>query len=675
MRRVIAGLLTTLTLAGVVFAGSALVAPPAAAADPWGNDWEDGLKQLEVEYGVTRQQCDDDWLGLKYSQCSVIDRYRYYDTANGAQYGYTSSEAAESAKKFQQQAGLAPSPGQLVGGGAAAAGTTAAGMTAAQASAYWTGMFALTGAGLMGVVGNPPWTWNIDEATTDLVTTSGSAPGWADGSNVLHFAEMQWEFNVLNPDVFWGTPGQIQIEVKDLTGFLQGASSASQVQQRITSQTGGGSVTIAGLGIGGANVANYISWWNNGSVRTSAIMTVAPDSLDTLTVSLGSGLRLEWFPLGHELRPADVPEGMHGTLTTTLECTSSEGTQELVFNETFNGGFEMDVGGKECPPGHVLTGGRADWTTDQGTQNVWDYDAPDEIKNIPVEFDHCLTGADCGLGLWRVLSDGEVQSCGPLAIGCQNWWGHANKTDVYQCRAGGSVVDLGYCAHLREPGKISPVRGVDVTPDGRVIPQERIVSLEPEDFIHLIEVPVTVPDPQPGPGPGPGPGPQPPLPPPPPAPMPEPDVVQENRECWPSGWGVFNPFDWVYRPIQCALVWAFVPHRAVDTSALLDAFDGSILGFILGYFGSLGGAFDGLGQFSQQCGVIASTELTHLGGGDLEITTCSPIVEAIRPWMHIALSVLTIGGAVLFTINAVLAAFGLSGVLSTASASDKKDDE
>lgn len=30
-------------------------------------------------------------------------------------------------------------------------------------------------------------------------------------------------------------------------------------------------------------------------------------------------------------------------------------------------------------------------------------------------------------------------------------------------------------------------------------------------------------------------------------------------ECWPSGWGWFNPAQWVLRPIKCALEWAFVP--------------------------------------------------------------------------------------------------------------------
>lgn len=668
MRRWIAGLLATLTLAGVVFAASAAVAPPAAADDPWNDDYEEHLRLLEEENGVTRKQCDDDWLGLRVSQCAQINRYRNYPSVVADGYAYTSEDALENSRRFSVRQGTAPAPVQVLGSGAAAASTTAAGMTSAQASAYVTGMTALTGAGLLSVIGKPWERWFVDEATTDLAIVSGAEPGWENGANSLQFGGLNLEFRLLNPDVFYGTTGPVQIEVTDSTGFLQGAANESQLQNRLNQQIGSQGLWVTIPGGGTRNIANWSLWWNNGSPSSTAVFTRNVSNLQHVEVDDANAVLLRWYPLGHELRPAELPSGMHGTLTTTLECTSAEGSQDIVFTDVYSGGFEMDVPAKECPQGHVLTGGRADWTTDQGTQEVWTYDAPDEIKNIPVEFDHCLTGADCGLGLWRILSDGEVESCGALAIGCQNWWSSGAKHDNYQCRAGGSVVDLGYCAHLRQPGQISPVTGVDVTPDGRVIPQPRTVSTDPDDFAHLVRVPVTVPDPEPGPGPGP----QPPPPPPPPAPMPDPDVEQETRECWPSGWGVFNPFEWVYRPVQCALVWAFVPNRQVDTSALLDAFDASVIGYLVAYLPRIEGAFDGLGQYSQECGVIASTEMSHLGGGQLEITTCSPIVDAIRPFMHIALSVLALGSAVLFSINAVMAAFGLAGVLSTAGTDDKK---
>lgn len=47
----------------------------------------------------------------------------------------------------------------------------------------------------------------------------------------------------------------------------------------------------------------------------------------------------------------------------------------------------------------------------------------------------------------------------------------------------------------------------------------------------------------------------------------------ETAECWPSGWGWFNPADWILRPIKCALVWAFVPEDQV----IGDAVDGLVL--------------------------------------------------------------------------------------------------
>jgi hypothetical protein len=47
------------------------------------------------------------------------------------------------------------------------------------------------------------------------------------------------------------------------------------------------------------------------------------------------------------------------------------------------------------------------------------------------------------------------------------------------------------------------------------------------------------------------------------------DLQAERAACWPSGWGWFNPFLWVYRPITCAVQWAFVPTTA-DLQVRLD---------------------------------------------------------------------------------------------------------
>jgi hypothetical protein len=49
------------------------------------------------------------------------------------------------------------------------------------------------------------------------------------------------------------------------------------------------------------------------------------------------------------------------------------------------------------------------------------------------------------------------------------------------------------------------------------------------------------------------------------------DPDDGEAECWPSGWGWFNPGQWVLRPIKCAMEWAFVPDEAA-ISAAFDSF-------------------------------------------------------------------------------------------------------
>jgi hypothetical protein len=43
----------------------------------------------------------------------------------------------------------------------------------------------------------------------------------------------------------------------------------------------------------------------------------------------------------------------------------------------------------------------------------------------------------------------------------------------------------------------------------------------------------------------------------------------EGNACFPSGWGMLNPVEWIYKPVKCALAWAFVP-----SSITADTIDG-----------------------------------------------------------------------------------------------------
>ncbi len=56
-----------------------------------------------------------------------------------------------------------------------------------------------------------------------------------------------------------------------------------------------------------------------------------------------------------------------------------------------------------------------------------------------------------------------------------------------------------------------------------------------------------------------------------------PGVVPGDSDCVPSGWSVFNPLAWVYKPVKCALKWAFVP-APTFVSSKLAALDGAFTG-------------------------------------------------------------------------------------------------
>lgn len=47
-------------------------------------------------------------------------------------------------------------------------------------------------------------------------------------------------------------------------------------------------------------------------------------------------------------------------------------------------------------------------------------------------------------------------------------------------------------------------------------------------------------------------------------PLPDPESEAAKGECFPKGWSVMNPVEWVYKPVKCALTWAFVPKTPLD---------------------------------------------------------------------------------------------------------------
>lgn len=115
-----------------------------------------------------------------------------------------------------------------------------------------------------------------------------------------------------------------------------------------------------------------------------------------------------------------------------------------------------------------------------------------------------------------------VGSCFQSPGSCAGWFADPNKESTYSCRYGTHAVDLAECtiyAPTFEPGATTTGNTYgDPTTGGAV----------------------TNPNPTAGT-----------------------DPTGQGQACFPNGWAALNPIEWVFRPVQCVLQWAFVPRAEV----------------------------------------------------------------------------------------------------------------
>ena len=143
----------------------------------------------------------------------------------------------------------------------------------------------------------------------------------------------------------------------------------------------------------------------------------------------------------------------------------------------------------------------------------------------------------CRLELFKIGLGGQLESCGSIGQLCIGWAQIPNPSLSYKCFYGPYEIDLNACSAYRAPQ-------VGVLP-----------NVDPETGEWL---PVSTPIPTPlpndtGTGTAPGTG---------------ESTDPGSSDCWPSGWGVFNPLAWVYMPVGCALRAAFIPSPTVVATRL-----------------------------------------------------------------------------------------------------------
>lgn len=242
--------------------------------------------------------------------------------------------------------------------------------------------------------------------------------------------------------------------------------------------------------------------------------------------------------------PRDIdPRTDKTKYTTTVECIANDGTRASISAESLGGAGGLTIpscaaAGLGHGTGKIHVDGFLDGSTTPTP--VWDAKPPTPDPAMPL-CDPSRPGQGCKLGLKL-----DNQECVMGLFACANWAELSkdpNWTPRYSCEYGPYVVALAVCTPLEKGYQPGGAPATNPNTDG-----------DPKTGDN------TGPDGKPDPGPNntptttgtPGAGGQ-----------PNPNADPKGKECFPTGWGVFNPLEWVMKPVGCALTAAFVPTNTV----------------------------------------------------------------------------------------------------------------
>ncbi|MGK0716186.1 hypothetical protein ACR5KS_09010 [Leucobacter sp. W1153] len=175
----------------------------------------------------------------------------------------------------------------------------------------------------------------------------------------------------------------------------------------------------------------------------------------------------------------------------------------------------------------------------EGRSQVGGAEVPQPVRDWQTSFPNCWDGS-CLLELRKVIGGTMEMDCFNAPEQCLNWSTEvASDPTTYRCYYGGSLVGIAECnvyTRVFDRDKVQqgtayadPSTGTGVTTSTGTA-----VTTNPGAATTAMSSGVMNPS--------------------------------QPRQCFPSGWGAFNPFEWVLQPVKCALEWAFVPRESVFSS-------------------------------------------------------------------------------------------------------------
>lgn len=314
--------------------------------------------------------------------------------------------------------------------------------------------------------------------------------------------------------------------------------------------SGGAGAFPLGTKSGGGNVRLFLVF--SGGVTSSSTIaapistapSVVGSSHPATTGCAPGNVYLEWIPgqAGTPTRPNHTLTGFKtdetGATVAPITATSTNPSRQLrcdvqgsdgILRSAFTDSYQEGSGVIPTPVCPILPDGVTPITTTVteivGSESniLYEEDVTPEYQESTELAPECANGT-CLLDL-RKNGVSCFQTPGP----CAGWYGDPDRDLDYECQFGGHLVTLTECyvyAPTFEPD--APRTGDWYSdPEGNPIGGPGTnQGTDKGTFQQPVQDPA------------------------------------ETRQCYPTGWNVFNPIEWVMRPVQCALEWAFVPRQS-----------------------------------------------------------------------------------------------------------------
>ena len=246
-------------------------------------------------------------------------------------------------------------------------------------------------------------------------------------------------------------------------------------------------------------------------------------------------------------------------------------------------------------------------------------------------------GLVCTVAVW--INGDECAVGDVLCVDWQNY--HAGHPSAVKCKFGAYVVAMANCDMLRHSYKTTtiPVTEVEPTTGDPKLPNEPNPPTAPPEVCQVNCVTPPVPD------------------------DPEnPDGGGDNCLSDAFSW---NPVDWVYVPVKCALSWAFVPPTG-SWDAAVDRVKVAAEGDSMAQWqDSLGSAFSGVSGGNAGCQGPGFNMPDVLVDGGMPspfypFSSCGSTASQVAYWSHLVATVFLVVLAVVKVVELITSGMGLS---------------